>query len=329
MYGLVAIAFCLLLGFSIADQGWTAVLWVPAGFAFGVWVTAQILLPIILGLPRAISLVVKGQMRSGVFGAIVLTPVIWLVSLGAAAFLWPAAAEYLCSNVSLDLGCGLGMIAIILSPLSKKCRADFRRDFHAAYRRFYTEEARSKWQKQVEAAVTIASNLYLHTIPGADDPWGIGPAALQFTLPDSRFRYLVFCLSALMTACAPEGGQDNLESVFDEALSLLLTWAIKEKPQEFFGGPKNPRDARRSGTTELQWLLSLWSKYAIFERTDESMEGLALICYMIHAAESNVPLGEADAQRLAKLGLKIASLLPTMRGAFFDLPIHPALEGLT
>ena len=47
-------------------------------------------------------------------------------------------------------------------------------------------------EKYVEAAVTVASNLYLHTIPEADD----APAELKFSLSDSRYRYLLFCLSA-------------------------------------------------------------------------------------------------------------------------------------
>ncbi len=194
MYGIVGLAFCLLLGVSIANQGWTAVIWVPVGFVFGLFATAQMVLPIILGLPRAIGLVVKGQMRPPVFGAIILTPVIWLVSLAAAGFFWPAAADYLCKNVAFDLSAELGSIAIILSPLSKKSRSDFRQDFDQAYRRFYTEEAQSRRDRQVEAALTVASNLYLHTTPGAEGPTGVGPATLQFALPDSRFRYMVFCL---------------------------------------------------------------------------------------------------------------------------------------
>jgi len=67
-------------------------------------------------------------------------------------------------------------------------------------------------QKQVEAAITVASNLYLHTIPGAAD----APVALQFGLPDSRYRYLIFCLSAVVTAVLAydEGREINQPEVF-------------------------------------------------------------------------------------------------------------------
>jgi len=63
MKTLIGLAFCGLLGVSIALQGWTALLWFPIGFIVGLYVTAQIVLPIIMGLPRAIRLVAKKQMR--------------------------------------------------------------------------------------------------------------------------------------------------------------------------------------------------------------------------------------------------------------------------
>jgi hypothetical protein len=330
MKTIVGLAFCVLLGVSIRGQGWTALLWVPAGFVFGLYATAQIVLPIILGLPRAIALVVKGQMRSAVFGAMILAPVIWLVSLAAAGFFWPAAADYLYNNVAFTLSANLGMIAIILSPLSKTSRSDFRQDFDKAYRRFYRgnvrtemeEEERSKLsklnpkqQKQVESAGRVASNLYLHTIPGAED----APVTLHFSLPDSRFRYLIFCLSAVLRACAPTMDKDQFAVVFDEVLSLFVTWATTENAQEFFGGPVNPQDARRNGTTYLQAFLNDWSKYIALEKAGRDMEGVDLICSMIHTTESNVPAGTTDEQRLGKLALQIACQFPAMQGAFIEL----------
>jgi hypothetical protein len=93
MKTLIGLAFCILLGVCFALQGWTALFWAPVGFVAGLYVTAQIVLPIILGLPRAIRLVAKKQMRPTVFGAIILTPLIWFVVIGAGSLLvgwfWP------------------------------------------------------------------------------------------------------------------------------------------------------------------------------------------------------------------------------------------------
>ena len=136
---------------------------------------------------------------------------IWLVFLSAAGFFWPAAAHYLYSNVAFNLSASLGMIAIILSPLSRTSRSDFRQDFDKAYRRFYRgdvrtemeEEERSrlsklnpKQQKQVESAVRVASNLYLHTIPGAEE------RARQFAVQSAGFAVP---LLDLLFECRAEG----------------------------------------------------------------------------------------------------------------------------
>jgi hypothetical protein len=144
MYTIIAILFCLLLGVMIRAQGITALLWLPLGFAFALFATAQIILPILMGLPPAIRLVAKREMRAAVIGRIVVTPLVWFVLLFVAGFafgfLWPSAAESLCKNPALSLGCWLGVLAIVLSPLSKKGRADFREDFDKSYGRFYTNQ---------------------------------------------------------------------------------------------------------------------------------------------------------------------------------------------
>lgn len=159
MKTLTGLAFCGLLGVCIALQGWTALLWAPLGFAVGLFVTAQMVLPIMLGLPRAIRLVARKQMRPAVFGAIILTPAIWLVFLGVVTFLvgwfWPKTVEYLYNNTGLNLGTNLGIIAIVLSPLSEEARSDFRHDFDIAYSRFYRD---GRYEKETDPAAAEYGN---------------------------------------------------------------------------------------------------------------------------------------------------------------------------
>ncbi len=142
MYTIVGILFCLLLGLMLRVQGVLALLWVPLGFAFGLFATAQIVLPILMGVPRAIRLVAKGQMRAGVFGRILVAPIIWFIGIFVAlfflGFLWPSAAESIYNNAALNLAVWLGTLAIFLAPLSKKSRSDFREDFDRSYGQFYT-----------------------------------------------------------------------------------------------------------------------------------------------------------------------------------------------
>ncbi len=168
-------------------------------------------------------------------------------------------------------------------------------------------------QKQVEATITVASNLYLHTIPGAED----APVLLQFSLPDSRYRYLIFCLSAVATACAPE--MKYPDAVVNDCLRFLATLAATERVQDFFDGPVNPQDAATNGSAYLQEFLNNWSRYVELEKEGRNAEIIDLIFSMIHTTESNVPAEKTDVQRLGDLALQIDCRLPTMRGTFIEL----------
>ncbi len=141
MYALIGLAFCALLGFMIRVQGISASLWTPVGFVFGLFSGASMILPLMLGIPRAIWLVTKRQMRMAVMGRILITPLIWLVGLFVifflVGFLWPSTAAFVSKNTALNLGTYLGWVGIILSPLSAKGRSDFVADFDKAYQRFY------------------------------------------------------------------------------------------------------------------------------------------------------------------------------------------------
>jgi hypothetical protein len=138
---IIALLFCLLLGVMVKAQGWFALLWVPLGFGIGLFVTAQIALPILLGLPRAIQLVSSGEMRAAVYRRLLFPPVLWIVQLSVILFLvrffWPSATAWFETNGALSGGVWLGVVGILLSALSKKSRADFQADFDQSYRQFY------------------------------------------------------------------------------------------------------------------------------------------------------------------------------------------------
>lgn len=139
-HAIVALAFCWLLGVCLANTGWTALLLVPAGFVFGLFAAAQIALPVVLGIPNAIVRIVRGQMRMGVIAALLATPVIWIVTFFAAGFFFPRLATWVSGNAAINLSASFGMIAILLSPLSTKARADFQQDFDSSYGRFYIQD---------------------------------------------------------------------------------------------------------------------------------------------------------------------------------------------
>jgi hypothetical protein len=129
----------------VQAQGWSGLLWVSVGFVIGLFVTARIAFPILLGLPRAIRLVGSGEMRAGVFRRLLFTPVLWIVQLAVIVFLvrffWPSAEVWFESNGALSTGLWLGLVGILLSALSRKYRADFDADFDRSYLQFYVHRS--------------------------------------------------------------------------------------------------------------------------------------------------------------------------------------------
>jgi hypothetical protein len=138
---LIALLFCLLLVLMVKAQGWFALLWAPLGFAVGLYVTARIALPILLGLPRAIQLVSSGEMRAAVYRRLLFPPFLWIVLLSVILFLVrffrPSAITWFESNGALSAGLWFGVASILLSALSQKSRADFHAGFDQSYRQFY------------------------------------------------------------------------------------------------------------------------------------------------------------------------------------------------
>jgi len=142
---IIALLFCLLLGFMVKAQGLSGLLWVSLGFVIGLFVTARIALPILLGLPRAIRLVASGEMRAAVYRRLLFVPVVWIVPLAVIVFLlgffWPSTVAWFEGNGALSAGLWLGVIGILLSVLSKKSRADFEADFDQSYQQFYVRRS--------------------------------------------------------------------------------------------------------------------------------------------------------------------------------------------
>jgi hypothetical protein len=171
-------------------------------------------------------------------------------------------------------------------------------------------------QKQVEAAVTVATNLYLDTMQRAEDEH----ISLQFNLPDSRYRYLIFCLSATIAAVLAYDEKKEIQpDVLFKGCLHFATRAATENAQEYFSVPSRPQDATNSANAYFTEFAKQWCKWVDLENEGKYAEATELICSTIHTTESNVPVGEMDIQRLGKLGLQFACRMPTIRGAFIEL----------
>jgi len=171
-------------------------------------------------------------------------------------------------------------------------------------------------QKYVDAAIKVATNLYLHTIPEAED----APAPLQFNLPDSRFRYMIFCLSAVVAAALAYDEKKHIQpETLIKGCLHFSTWIATERAQEYFDDSASSQHSIGSASAYFEGLLKQWSRWPELEKEGRNAEIIGLICSMIHTTESNNPLTESDRERLSPLALQIDCWLPTMRGAFTEL----------
>jgi hypothetical protein len=171
-------------------------------------------------------------------------------------------------------------------------------------------------QKYAQAVLAVTSNLYLHTTAGSDG----APAVLHFTLPDSRYRYLLFCLSAAVAAALvyDEAKQVVPKDLIGKCLAVISADAA-ERAGDFFDGPPTDPTIAYAYFTQLA---KHWSQWPTLERSEQRAKAVSLICAMIHTAESDEPALESDVERLHSLGVWIACRLPTMRRAFIELASH-------
>lgn len=165
--------------------------------------------------------------------------------------------------------------------------------------------------------MTVASNLYLHTVPEAEE----SPAPLQFSLPDSRYRYLVFCVSTAVTAALVYDEKKKIEP--ENLMTTCLHLVMQQIPEiAQLLGFKNgaiPQESIANCPKYFRDFLKHWSQWPELEKQKRYEEIEDLICLMVHTTESAEPLSQIDKERLGRLALEISCRMPTMHGAFVEL----------
>jgi hypothetical protein len=323
MYSIVGVGFCILEGFLIARFGWMALVWSSIGVIVSVFVSSSVVLPIVLGMPIASRQVSKKEMRPTVLLALLRAPLIWAVLLFLFGFIFPRAVEWIAHNETLCIGLSFGFIAILISPVSKKVRTDFRIDFDKSYGRYATDpdkiqpgftKRKDKAQlKQIEAVIKISSNLYLNDfVEAAGD--------LKFQFPDSRFRCLIFSLSTVMRACADL--LPSPEAVQKECLHFLSNVATsKDRSTDFFNQRITVQQAEESAAVYYQTYVEGWENYYEMVEMGDKELATTILCSMLHSLETDEQFQPADRERLGQLAWQLEFSLTnhSMREAFISL----------
>ena len=80
----------------------------------------------------------------------------------------------------------------------------------------------------------------------------------------------------------------------------------------------NSKEAENNGSFYCQEFIKNWQIYFDTLKSGDKNEASKEICSMIHFAESDEPLSQADIVRLEKLYNTIELFIPSMRRAFID-----------
>jgi hypothetical protein len=103
------------------------------GFGIGLFIYAQILLPLIYSLPKSIYLFFKGKLK---FTAVIfwlVPPLIWLIILIGLGVVFeavmPSVNRFLTGNAGFHLGQLLAIAALLIKFLSHKGRADIAEEY--------------------------------------------------------------------------------------------------------------------------------------------------------------------------------------------------------
>jgi len=323
MNALIALLFCLLCGAMIMAQGWYALIWTPVGFIISLYATAQMVLPLVLGIPRAARLIRRKEMRAAVLIPIVLVPLSWAFGLSLLLFclgwFFPSAADFAYNNLALNMGMWLGTLAILVGPFSARTRNDFRSDFDNAYCKYQLirETRKPSQENYIEAVIQVGTNLYLYTLPGSKD----APAPLAFRLPDSRYRYLLFCLgTAAMASLVYDEKKEIQPQKLLEGCKRAATWLASEQTRDYFDAGFTPADPTATDVgSYLQNIINHWAAWPDLAKANDMQGQWTLISRMVHSAESNEPPDDADLDRLGPLALEITCRMPTMQRAALEL----------
>jgi hypothetical protein len=163
-----------------------------------------------------------------------------------------------------------------------------------------------KHARSVELLVENAVRLWR-----AEQPEGY-PADLQLEDPDSQFRFLVFCMSAVHYACASR--MPNPDAVLNEAVRHLVALALSDT-DTFFGGAVTPQDAANR-TAIIQDFLNRWSAYKDIREGGNPAAATGIIAGMLKEVESPTPATQDDSERLVSLAKSVESLLKLARERF-------------
>lgn len=162
--------------------------------------------------------------------------------------------------------------------------------------------------KYAQALLKVSANLWEASTDGARPDHA--PLTLRFERPDSRLRYLAFCLGTTYYFSFRNDSRSVLEQALQMSWEHVARLAMDpDSAKDFFSGPVNTAQAIQDGHSEVGGAVQAWKEYADHvaaqkaagqspKRDDASAR---IICAMLRRIESSAPLTDEDVRRLTPL----------------------------
>lgn len=177
---------------------------------------------------------------------------------------------------------------------------------------------KSNHQKEADAALFVLGNFWdcsMHGKAGA-------PAVLSFELPESHFRYHIFCISVVQCFCGWKMKKpDSIQTVL---LDRFISLSILSDPTQFQNG--GAVDSKQVSNFACKYLKHYQMYWKIFSATiglpDVEQSKLAQIealILMLRFTESDERITDRDRQRLEPLATWIRMAVASMPEAFSDI----------
>lgn len=181
-----------------------------------------------------------------------------------------------------------------------------------------TDTERKKRKNQIESSAKLFRHFYNHTTITYKN-------ILNFKLPDSRFRYMIFCLSLFLKSCEViiESSDLLLKEYVDFLVNLKMA---EENKDDYFVNNLSNNEVMEIGLNYLKKFMKEWIEYSNAFKTNDTDKTATIICSMILFAESQEHINESkehinrnDLKRTRKLIFDIEQSVPRMRDTFLDM----------
>jgi hypothetical protein len=167
------------------------------------------------------------------------------------------------------------------------------------------------------ATVRLGVRLFERTIEvGAD-----APQVLRLERPDSRVRWMMYCVSTVVANGAPTFGspQAVLNECVHACAAALMRLPVPDK-LAFFGPTRLTRQELVNAiATCVQPYLDQWSEYTDLVSGGNGQAAHSAVCGVLRSIESGMPAVQGDAQRLEPLVRWIEGQSGGLRNAFDEL----------